>query len=70
MILFPTTPPTLSPFCPYHSPRRLIPLFLRNGNFLGNSGHPPRPAPTGTGMRISYLDIEQVWGIYKNPNQV
>ena len=22
----------------------------RNGNFAGQSGHPPRPAPIGTGM--------------------
>ena len=37
---------------------------------MSNSGHPPRPAPIGMGMGISYSGIERVWGIYKNPNRV
>ena len=43
---------------------------FRNDNFAGKSGHLPHLTPIGTGMRLYYLGIEWIWGVYKNPNRV
>ena len=42
----------------------------RNGNFAGFPGHPPRPAPIGTGIGTWQLGMGRVQDFFKNPNQV
>ena len=48
----------------------LLLCALRNGNFAGFPGHPPRPAPIGTGIRIWQSGMGRVQDFFKNPNRV
>ena len=45
-------------------------ITIRNGKFAGFPGHPPRPAPIGTGIGTCQSGMGRVWGFLKNPNRV
>ena len=42
----------------------------RNSSFAGFPGHPPRPAPIGTGIGTWQSEMGRVQAFFKNPNQV
>ncbi|RVW90683.1 hypothetical protein CK203_038769 [Vitis vinifera] len=51
--------------------RRLKYCYYRwNGNFAGFPGHPPRPAPIGTGIGTWQSGMGRVQAFFKNPNRV